>query len=202
METLAKLAVYVLAACLMFRLSRDGAGGRYPWTRILLSLLLISVIVEAAALTIRSDGLGTMGKGEGIAVIVSIALLSFLWGPVIAHHLGFGLSHFMFVGSAEYNKGIRPDFRAVRSFIKDEEFERARELVERELTKDEKNYEGRLLLAEIHCALKRPDLALKEVDVILNNPEAMPAQKEIAQKNRDYCLQLARHVESLKPSES
>jgi len=115
--------------------------------------------------------------------------LALMWAPNVASLGSNGLGSVLF-GDGQAGGGFRTDYREARSLIDDGDLKGALKAVERELAKEPKDFEGRLLLATVYNNLKQPAKAAEQMDVILNNPEATDGQKADARKLQEEYLNL------------
>ncbi|HVY68537.1 MAG TPA: hypothetical protein VHH73_01325 [Verrucomicrobiae bacterium] len=154
----------------------------YRGWRLALSLLLVWTIAG-----LWSPSRPTSGMIPGIFLFV---MLGFLWSPAISHWTAGGLIRFLYGGGGG---GFRADFYFARARAAEGDAEGTVRALREELGKDPLNYEGLMLLASAYQHLQKPDDALAQVDLILGNPGATDAQKEIARAAREEILQQQRH---------
>jgi hypothetical protein len=166
-----------LATMIVLTQPLDVREGR--WWKITISLPLIWVVVAQL-----SAGLGLMG---GIASILSIVLLGFIWSGTTSFHLSDSPVHLLH-GQANIGAGHIADFKYARAKIKDRDFQEAVKLTLHELEKNPENFEGLILLAQLYFEMRHPAEALKQVESILHNPDATPEQIERATVAKIECL--------------
>jgi hypothetical protein len=90
---------------------------------------------------------------------------------------------------------MKADFHYARNHRRDGERDKAVACIRHELSKEPKNFEGLLLLAEIYEDLNEPAAALAQLNIIIDNPEATEEQKEVARQEQENCRQLQRHLD-------
>jgi len=126
-----------------------------------------------------------------IITVVVIAFLAFIWANVGSHYASGWVVNFLHRDVSSVT-GIKPEYRFAKNHRRDGEIKEAVAAIEHELTKDPKNFEGLMLLAEIHEDLNQPEAALERLDVILRNPEATREQTELARHEKERCQQMLR----------
>jgi hypothetical protein len=105
-----------------------------------------------------------------------------------------GVARFIY-GDANPSASYRTDYRIAKNHLRDREFELAIEATRVELEKDPKNYEGLMIAAAIYEHMKLPGNGINQLDIILNNPEASDAQKNVARTEKERLEQLQKHLE-------
>jgi hypothetical protein len=123
---------------------------------------------------------------RSIPLIGSVSSLLFIWADMICDCVAGWLVNFLFEGGFS-RTGQHPDYRLARLHRRDGERAEAMAAIRTELDKDAKNFEGRLMLAEIYEDMNQPKEAMEQIDIILNNPAATPDQKEVARNEREKC---------------
>jgi uncharacterized membrane protein len=176
------VCVVALAAMIALTRAPEVREGR-KW-RIAVSLPLVWVI--AAQLFF---GLGLV---SGIAAILSLTLLGFIWSGTLAHFASDSLVT-MLHGEANLSAGHSPDFRYARGKIEDGDLTEAIRLTLHELEKNPANFEGLYLLAQLYFETHRPDKALNQIENILQNPDTTPEQFRRATAAKVECLNELNH---------
>ena len=176
---MAPIVVCMAGLVVMIALTQtlDVREGR--WWKIAVSLPLILLITAPF-----SSGLGLL---NGVALILSISFLGFIWSGTISCYAS-GLLLRILHGDANVSAGHIPDFQFARARIDDGDFEDAIKLTLHELEKNPNNYEGLMLLARLYFQMHRPDEALKQIEAILQNPDTTPEQIERATAAKIECL--------------
>jgi hypothetical protein len=159
------------------------------WMRIALSLPSVTFVAQI----LISHGLPGSSLG-GMALVMwllaNIGVLGLLWaGPVadIVAHAAVGLLEQKF-----HEARLTPaDFSLARRLRQEGEIKEAVAAAREELLKDASNYEGLILLAQLYEDLNLPGEALKQLDIILANPQATDAQKEEARVEKKASSRLA-----------
>lgn len=113
--------------------------------------------------------------------IGGLGILAVMWSDVLSHYTGGWITDILHTDVSS-ETGIKPDFRYARNHRRDGEWHKAIAAIRHELTKDPKNFEGLLLLSEIYKDLAKPGEAIKQLNTILENPDATPDQKGGAQR--------------------
>lgn len=148
--------------------------------RILFSLIWVWILSDwVCDLLLKTEG----QPGAGAYVfLVSVMALAVTWIPVIAWWISEGFSRTL--EGTHRLTGLRPSFQLAKSSLKTGDTEGAMALTLEELEKDPLNYEGLLLMAQIHLDLDQPKEALKQLDKIINNPGATRGQVDIARSEK------------------
>ena len=176
---MASLLVCVAAVAAMIALTQPLEVREGRWWRIAVSLPLIW-------LTAVPFFVGTSFI-SGVALILSLAFLGFIWSGTLAHYVS-GLLVKALQGDGSVSAGHIPDFQYARIKIKDGDLAEAVRLTLHELEKDPNNYEGLFLLAQLYFETRRPDDALKQIEMILQNPATTPEQWQRASTAKIECL--------------
>jgi tetratricopeptide (TPR) repeat protein len=174
------IAVLAASIPVLFLLTQPEELRRHRWWRILASLPLIFCVLTFF-LPLFIAGLG---------------ILAVIWSDILSHYAGGWFSDFLH-RDVSSETGIKPDFRYARNHRRDGERDQAIACIRHELGKDPKNFEGHLLLAEIYEDLNQPREALAQLEIIIDNTEATPDQKEVARREQDNCRQLQRHLDEV-----
>lgn len=152
------------------------------WRRILLSLPFVILFSNTLAGNLRAarSFLAVFVLFLGVMAAFAIA---FIWRSVLAHY-GAGAAGRLIYGDMNVRTGVRSDFRAAKSFYSHGELREAFQEVRAELKHDPLNYEGLLLLADLHLQSGFPAKALLELDRLLQNPRLTPAQHQFVTARR------------------
>jgi tetratricopeptide (TPR) repeat protein len=149
------------------------------WWKIAVSLPLIWTIFAQL-----SAGLGFL---SGIAAILALVLLGFIWSGIVAHYMSDSLVRLL-QGDASFSAGHIANFKYARAKIEDGDYPEAIKLTLHELEKKPDNYEGLILLAQLYFETHRPDEALKQIECILQNPDTTAEQLERPAAAKTECL--------------
>lgn len=180
-----QIASCAIALPLFLALSRPHEVRDSRWPRIAISLILVWTL---AGLVVAPVSLGLAG---GVFMFV---LLVFLWRHQLAYRVAVPVVNALYGG--RFGGGFRPDFGAARSRAADGDVDTAMAMLREELEKDPLNYEGLMLLASAYQHKKLPDEAIRQAELILNNPAASADQKRIAEAMRQECRQLREHLQA------
>lgn len=107
--------------------------------------------------------------------VATLMLLFFIWRQDLTWHGAKAFEALTF-GSGQAFGSRRAEFQFARSLAEERDFDGALAAIRDELEKEPKNYEGHILLATIYKELRQPEPAMAALDVIIQNPEAMPDQ--------------------------
>jgi predicted Zn-dependent protease len=113
---------------------------------------------------------------------------------MVADFLSGWFVNFLYGGGFSQT-GQHPDYRYAKNHRRDGERKEAVAAIQTELRKDPKNFEGLLMLAEIYEDLNQPAEAIAQLNIILENPDATPEQKEVAEHECENCRRLQKHLE-------
>ena len=141
----------------------------HRWLKIILSFPPVLMITSAAYETTAVNAyFGAFSFG----------ILGFIWKSPMAHF--FSLV-FMRLLNGDLNRptGIRAEFGAAKSLRKHGDIDDAFMHTRRELEKDPFNYEGLLLLAQLHIDVDEPERALEALDLILAKTPLTADQRAI-----------------------
>jgi hypothetical protein len=130
-------------------------GGR--WLKVVFSMPPVLVIASA---------LHQLNHANAYLSAFSFGVLGFIWKSPIAHYGSLAFIR-MLHGDLNRPTGIRAEFGAAKALHKHGELDDALLHTKRELEKDPQNYEGLLLLAQIHIDLEKPERALETIDRLL-----------------------------------
>ena len=168
------LIVCVAAGAVFLLLTRPAElSGERRWKTHLSHVLLIFAMLGLGARLADASELEVIAV---IGALVSLLCLGFLWVPNLAFLASRGATNLLY-GDGEGGGGFRTDFREARLRIKECEWNEAVKLIELELIKEPKDFEGLRLLAEACVQLKMFDKAQAQMETILNNPDATSDQK-------------------------
>lgn len=132
----------------------------FRWLKIALSLPIVVLVVSV---------FHELGPIRGYFAMFGIGVLGFIWKSPIAHFLSFGFTR-LIVGDWQRPTGVRCELAGPRALFKRGDLPDALRLLLQELDKDPFNYEGLLLLADLHEAMDRPTEAAKPLEKLLNKP--------------------------------
>lgn len=155
------------------------------WLKVAFSVPLVFLIVTAMT--------SELDRGRGLRLIISVAVLGFVWCGNIACLCSGSFANF-FHGDISSPTGMGLNFRYAKNHRRDGEIEQAIAAIEHELQKDPKNFEGLMLLAGVYQDMKQPEKALVQLEIVSNNSEATEAQKEVARAEIERCEQLRKHL--------
>jgi hypothetical protein len=134
------------------------------------------------------------GPLRRLPLLGGASFIVFMWADMISDIMSGWLINILFEGGSS-ETGRFPDYHYAKNHRRDGERDKAIAAIQNELRKDPRNFEGRMLLAEIYQDLSQPKEALAQLDIILANPDATPDQKEVARNERENCRQLQRHLD-------
>ena len=120
------------------------------------------------------------GIESGVAAVLSLAILAFIWSGVFAHYAAGGVGHAVF-GNPNARTGVRADFGIPRAFERRGENEEAIQHTVYELEKEPMSYEGLSLLTSLYERVNQLDRSLAAAETMLKNDQLTPEQKIIAQ---------------------
>jgi tetratricopeptide (TPR) repeat protein len=165
------------------------------WVRIALSMLPVTFVGQ---ILIGAGLPGTQIGGMALIIwlFANIGVLALLWSGPIASFAAHGVIRLL---DPEFHEArlTRADFSSAMKHRNEGEINDALAATRKELEKDPSNYEGLILLAQLYEDLNMPAEALKQVDIILANPNATDAQKEVARAEREACAGLAQHLQAM-----
>jgi hypothetical protein len=144
------------------------------WLKLILSVAPVLVIASA---------LHKVNAINGYFAAFSFGILAFIWKSPIAH---YGSLAFLRLLNGDMNAptGIRAEFGAAKRLHVHGDLDDALKHTRQELNKDPYNYEGLLLLAQIHVDLDAPKHALETLDTLLAHTPLTAAQRLAVQKSR------------------
>jgi tetratricopeptide (TPR) repeat protein len=195
MKVLPYIVVNVIAGCLFFWLTNPAEMRPHRWVRIGLSVVPVSFLAGI----FFGEGLPCSPIG-GIALMLWIVanggVLCLLWLNPLSHLAAGGVVNLLDPdpGPSRYT---RPDYGLAQSHRREGEIKEAIAATRRELEKEPANFEGLILLAQLYQDVNLPKDALRQLEVILNDPQATDEQKEAARAERAACTSLARHLEAM-----
>jgi hypothetical protein len=134
------------------------------------------------------------GPMRRLPLLGGASFIVFMWADMISDIASGWLINILFGGGSS-ETGRFPDYHYAKNHRRDGERDKAIAAIQNELRKEPKNFEGRLLLAEIYQDLNQPKEALAQLHIILENPDATPDQKEVARNEEENCRQLQRHLD-------
>jgi hypothetical protein len=129
----------------------------HRWLKIALSLPLVVLITSV---------FHQLHAVSGYFAMWSIGILAFIWKSPIAHFFTFGFTKLIH-GNPNQASGIRAEIAGPRALFKHGDLEEALRLTLQELEKEEFNYDGLLLLADIHEAMNQPAKATEALTKLL-----------------------------------
>src|SRR5436309_11010407 len=138
---MASLLICVVALAAMVALSQPLEVREGRWWRIAVSLPL--VWFTAVPFFVGTSFI------SGVALILSLAFLGFIWSGTLAHFVSGSLVKAL-QGDGSLSAGHIPDFQYARAKINDGDLAEAIRLTLHELEKDPNNYEGLFLLAQLY----------------------------------------------------
>jgi hypothetical protein len=118
----------------------------HRWPCILMSIPLVCLVVNIFMIDVTGNA-GALAPG--IAAILAMAGLGFVWGSVFSFHTSGGVMRLV-TGNMNANSGITPDLRLTKWHHKEGRVDQALDLLLEELEKDEHHYESVVLLASLH----------------------------------------------------
>ena len=174
MHIVAHLVVCVVAGAVFLLLTRPAElSGERRWKTHISHILLIFAMLGLGARVADAGGLEAVALAGSL---LSLLGLGFLWAPNLTFLASRGATSLLY-GDGEGGGGFRTDFREARLRIREGEWNGAVKLIELELTKEPKDFEGLRLLAEACGQLKMFEKAQAQMETILNNPAATDDQK-------------------------
>ena len=173
------------ALALMLAVSSHPDGREGRWRRILWS--------QPALLFLAA----TFHTYNVFHYVATLMLLFLIWREDLTWHGARAFEALTF-GSGHAFGSRRAEFQFARSLARENDFGGALAAIREELEKDPQNYEGHILLATIYKELRQPDRALEALNVILENPNAMPGQIEFARSAAPELRQLQKDLEQNK----
>ena len=185
------LAVFLGLFWVMLRISRDEELRPSRWWRLPASLVPAWICSRFLADVILRDWSIDLGQ---LIVIVAVVALGFLWRESLAW-LASGAFMATIFGDQFRLTGFQPTFRFARIALRDGDWKEALAMTQEELAKSPLNFEGLLLLAEIHIGLDEPAKALVELEKILANPDSTPDQRNTAEAWKSQCLKRQKQLE-------
>ena len=104
-------------------------------------------------------------------------IIGIIWRSVVAWH-GAQLLSRLIDDSSGGDGGFRPKFTHARGLMKDRNLIEALEELKRQICKEPTNYEGLLLLSEVHQRMGDAPESIAAQETILSNDDATDGQKE------------------------
>jgi hypothetical protein len=191
MKWLAYILFDLLVVGLLIAVTQPIDLRAHRWRRIGLSLpwvtFLGQILIDRGLPGGWTGGVATM-----MWLSVNIGILGLIWGGPLAGLAAHGVVRLLDPPFQEARL-TRPDFSAARRHRQEGELKEAVEAARKELKKDAVNYEGLILLAQLYQDLNLPEEALKQLDIILGNPQATDDQKEAARVEKEACTGLAQY---------
>ena len=139
----------------------------FRWLKIAVSLPLVVLIASV---------FDEMSGAGGWFALWPVALLGFIWKSPLAHLASAGVSRLIY-GDLNRSTGIRAEFGGPKALLQHGDLEDALRVTLQELEKEPRNYEGGLLLSEIHQAMDQPKLAAKALERLLGSGGLTADQK-------------------------
>ena len=157
--------------------------------RIVCSLPFVSLFANTLARRVQDIGSAI----DGMLFLwgpMAMFVVALIWRNVLGYYAGRAAGRLIF-GDLNSRTGVRADFRAAKSFLSHGEFSEALEETTAELKRDALNYEGLLLLADVHQHLGAPARALGALQKLSTNRELTPSQRALVQARQS---QLEAHI--------
>lgn len=158
-----------------------GAAATHPaelrarrWTRIILSLPIVVLIVSAFC---RLDGF------RGYFALWGFAILGFLWMEPMAYAATEGVQQIIFGDQSRVTSGVRASFSGARALRRHGDLDEAIRLTEAELEKEPTSYEGLLLLSELFEEAGEHAKAAASVERLIPN-NALTAEQQKCVRHR------------------
>lgn len=157
--------------------------GRVWKMAVSLPLLAIGFSVMTISAANPAAGIGQVGF-----YVFFMGVPALIWAPNLAW-FGARLLSAVLHGSGRAGGGFRPEFGLVRFHLKEGNLDEAMRLLDEELDKDRNNFEGLLLLAQLHLYRKQPRKAIAALDAIITAPNTTDEQRALAvsEKQRLEC---------------
>ena len=181
MHIVIHLIVCVAAGAVFLLLTRPAElSGDRCWKTHLSHVLFIFAML---GLGMRLADASDLEVLAGVGALASLICLGFLWAPNLSFLAGRSATNLLY-GDGDGGGGFRTDFREARLRMKESEWKEGVKLVELELAKQPKDFEGLRLLAEACVHLKLFGKAQAQMEIILNNPDATNDQKAWAKSEQ------------------
>jgi hypothetical protein len=152
--------------------------------------MAVSLPMLAIGLSIMAANAGNPAAafGQVTFYVFFIGIPILIWTPTMTWHAARFLSTILH-GSGRAGGGFRPEYGLVRFHMKEGDLDEALKLLDEELDKDRNNFEGLLLLAQIHLYKKQPQKAIAALQTIIAAPNTTDEQRTLAvsEKKRLEC---------------
>ena len=177
--------LFVIPVLIWLMRAEDPPKG--TWFRFLITLVAVWNIADSW------QGQLSMAMGKGVFLLAGVV---FLWMPYYGRRLSAAFAKYIY--SIPQKRGaFRPDYQEARSAAEIGDIQRAFELIRDELEKEPRNFEGLMLLASGLQSQKEPEKAMMAMKKILDNPDATPEQKRLAEVVYTDCIALQHQLSIL-----